>query len=191
MKWDKKDNTKEYEKALMRSAYLPQDAYVLDLFCGKGSMYKLAYENNVKAYKGTDIEKVHNNELCEICDNLRYVKERDISEFNVFDLDAYGSPWKLFYLILRKIQPGEYVFFITDGLVQKQKMGGQVTKFLSGTERIPKGFNIPGLNRFYVDVFLTMLKDAKKRYGLVVNKAAYFHNDRRSVYYWALKIKKS
>ena len=50
--------------------------------------------------------------------------------------------------------------------------------------------NIPGLNRWYVDIFATMLLDLEKRYGWRTIKAEYFHNARRSVCYWALKMEK-
>jgi len=80
---------------------------------------------------------------------------------------------------------------VTDGLVMHQKVDGQVTKFVSATEQVSQEMNLPGINRFYVDIFATMLKDLERRYNCIVRLAKYFHNDRRSVYYWVVKICKN
>lgn len=188
--WGRTDNSMEWEKSAMRTKYLPEDARVLDCFCGNGEMYRRAYRDKVKYYRGIDKKKVHNNNICEINNNINYITRNDLSEFNTFDLDDYGSPWKQLYLIVKKILPGEYTFYITDGLVMHQKVDGAVTNFVSGTEQIPNGMNLPGLNRFYVDIFGTMLKDLESRYNCKITKALYFHNERRSVYYWTLKLTK-
>jgi SAM-dependent methyltransferase len=189
--WGKTDNSMEKEKALMRIKYLPKNAKVLDLFCGNGEMYRRAYKGRAAYYHGIDKNKIHDTELCEINNNAVYITRHNLGDFNTFDLDDYGSPWKQFYIIVKKVPPGDYTFFITDGLVMHQKVDGAITKFVSGTERIPEGFNVPGLNRFYIDIFGTMLKDLERRYNAIVRLAKYFHNERRSVYYWALKITKA
>lgn len=189
--WEKQDNTMEPEKIELRKRYLPKDAVVLDLFCGNGNMYKGAYENRVDYYHGVDKGKVHDKQICTLMDNEQFIIKHSIDKYNVFDLDAYGSPWKLLYLICCKlISKKEITIFVTDGLVIHQKMTGKVSKFVSATESIPRKMNLPGINRFYVDVFGTMLKDIEQRYEWKTRKAAYFHNSRRTVYYWALKMTK-
>lgn len=187
----KTDNSNKYAKAALRKKFLPHNARVLDLFCGNGEMYKLAYKGNVAYYHGVDKEKIHDDTICTLCDNIDFIKNNDISKYNVFDLDDYGCPWPLFYLILRDAVQDELIFYITDGLVYRQKLAGNVTKFVSATEGIPMGMNIPGINRFYVDIFATMLKDIKKRYGWETEKAVYFTNSKRTVYYWMLKMVKA
>jgi len=191
MKWNKKDNSMEAEKIELRKRYLPENASVLDLFCGTGKMYKGAYQERVKNYHGVDHKKVHDKNICTLGDNIKFIKRNNISEYNVFDLDDYGCPWKLLYLILRKATQDRLIFFITDGLVLKQKMGGNVVNFVSATERIPKGMKLPGHNRFYKDIFATMLLDIEKRYGYKTTQAVYFHNKRRTVYYWMVEMLKA
>lgn len=191
MQWTKKDNSMEDAKIKLRGKYLPENASVLDLFCGTGKMYKGAYQGKVKEYHGIDHKKVHNKDICTLGDNIKFIQRKDIAKYNVFDLDDYGCPWKLLYLILRKATQERIIFFITDGLVLKQKMGGNVVNFVSATERIPKGMKLPGHNRFYEDIFATMLLDIKKRYGYKIAKAVYFHNKRRTVYYWMLEMQKA
>ena len=123
--------------------------------------------------------------------NLDFILENALSEFNVIDLDDYGSHWKQLYLILRKTTlQDNLTFFITDGLKLHQNIDQRVTKFVSATEQIPERMKIPGLNRWYIDIFLTMLLDLEKRYGWKTKKAYYFFNTRKSVCYWALKLKR-
>jgi hypothetical protein len=179
-----------FEKAVMRIKYLPKDARVLDLFCGNGEMYRRVYRDRVMFYHGLDKKNIHDYKICELQNNLIYIQHNDLSQYNTFDLDDYGAPWKQLYLILRKLPSGEYTFFITDGLVVHMEIDGDVTKFVSATERMPQSMNIPGLNRFYLDIFATMLKDLERRYDCIVGFAKYFHNERRSVYYWTIKITK-
>lgn len=188
--WGKVDNSATELKAQLRIRNLPEAPAVLDLFCGTGQMYRAAYKDRAILYHGVDKEKVHDPEICTLADNLAFLQREDIDRYNVFDLDDYGSPWKQLYIILRKINRPDVTIFITDGLVMHQKVDGKVTKFVSATERIRRDANIPGLNRWYVDIFATMLLDLEKRYGWRTVKAEYFHNDRRSVYYWALKFEK-
>lgn len=188
--WGKVDNSATQHKAQLRIRNLPKAPAVLDLFCGAGQMYRLAYRDRAVLYHGIDKEKIHDPAICTLGDNLKYLQKNDIDQFNVFDLDDYGSPWKQLYLILRKLNRSDATIFVTDGLVMRQKVNGKISKFVSATERVRRTANIPGLNRWYVDIFATMLLDLEKRYGWRTIKAVYFHNDRRSVCYWALKMEK-
>lgn len=189
--WDKEDNSMAHQKALLRLTNLPKRARVLDLFCGNGEMYNRAYKGRIEYYHGIDKEKVHNPKICTLTNNIVYITQNTLDDFNVFDLDDYGTPWKQLYLILKKLKQDEVTIFVTDGLVLRQKMDGTVSKFVSATEQVPRKMNIPGLNRWYVDIFATMLLDLEKRYNWKTVKAQYFHNERRTVYYWALKLRKT
>ncbi len=189
--WDKEDNSMAHQKALLRINNCPKRARVLDLFCGNGEMYNRAYKGRVEYYHGIDKEKIHNPEICALMNNIVYITRNDIDDFNTFDLDDYGTPWKQLYLILKKLDRDEVTIFVTDGLVLRQKMDGTVSKFVSATEQVPRKMNVPGLNRWYVDIFATMLLDLEKRYNWRTTKAQYLHNERRTVYYWALKMEKA
>ena len=186
--WDKEDNSMAHQKALLRINNLPKQARVLDLFCGNGEMYNRAYKGRVEYYHGVDMEKIHDPKICTLTNNIVYITQNNLDDFNTFDLDDYGCPWKQIYLIFRKLRRPDATLFVTDGLVMHQKVDGKVTKFVSATENLPKNFNIPGLNRWYVDIFATMLLDIEKRFGWKTIKAEYFPNSRRSVYYWAIKL---
>jgi hypothetical protein len=180
------------EKVDLRIRNLPKNAMVCDLFCGTGKIYERAYKGRVAGYVGVDHEKVHSPTLCKLGDNVAFVQETDLSQFNVLDLDDYGNPWKLMYLICRNKPAGEMTMFVTDGLIARTHVSEIVTKMISAIEKIPMGVKIPGLCRWYVDMFGTMLKDLERRYGWKTTRAQYFCNrkQRTSVYYWALKMRK-
>ena len=177
--WDKEDNSMAHQKALLRLTNLPKRARVLDLFCGNGEMYNRAYKGRVEYYHGVDKEKIHNPKICTLTNNIVYITQNTLDDFNVFDLDDYGTPWKQLYLILKKLKRDEVTIFVTDGLVLHQN-GRHVSNLFPPQNRFPK-MNIPGLNRWYVDIFATMLLDLEKRYNWKTVKAQYFHNERRTV----------
>ena len=187
-RWDVQDHTMVREKAAMRRKYLPPQARVLDLFCGNGEMYARVYQERAEHYHGVDKRTIHNPAICTLADNVAYITRADLSGYNVFDLDDYGCPWRQLYLLLGKLKQAEVTVFMTDGLVLHQRVDGRVTKFASATERLRRDFNVPGMNRWYLPMFATMLLDAGKRYGWQTELATYFHNARRTVYYWCLKL---
>lgn len=190
--WRPKDNSDPALKIALRKKYLPLEASVLDCFCGNGTMYHNVYEGRTARYHGLDDKKVHTLELCTLMDNEAYVRRRDLSGFNVFDLDAYGSPWKLFLLICRVLKKRDepYVFFLTDGTILRAKLNSAPPRIISATESIPTSFSIPCINHWYVEMFMTMLAKAEEKYGLDIEEAVYLKNDRGSVYYWALRVRK-
>ncbi len=134
-----------------------------------------------------DRYKIHDKDLCIRENNIHYVNENNVDDFNVFDLDDYGSPWKLLYLIIKKYRGQEAVFFLTDGLLLNQKLSGNINKWVSATEKIPKGMNIPGLSRWYIEIFSTMLLDLQQRYNIKIKNPTYIFNDKRTVCYWYFK----
>jgi len=148
-KGEKVDNSCAALKAQLRRAYLPPDARVLDLFAGHGEMYRRAYAGNVSNYYGVDKQIAHDAALCAMGDNIKYVCQNDITKYNVFDLDAYGIPWDLFFLIIKRLKMGEYTFFLTDGLpVQLDKSRGYLlSKIIRATERFARRFTVRGSDR--------------------------------------------
>lgn len=184
----KTDNSKLWEKVALRKQNLPKKARVLDLYCGTGQMYKYAYKDSYR-YHGVDNKTIHDPKICTKTNNIIYITRYPLDAFNVFDLDAYGCPWKQFFLILSRLKPKDDVrFFLTDGLVLAKSLNQKPTNMLSALEQIPKGMKIYGMNRFYVDMFATMLLRASRKYNLKINKAQYFHNDARTVYYWYINL---
>lgn len=187
---NKVDNSSVEKKIAIRLANLPPHAAVLDLFCGHGVMYNSVYKDKVKLYHGVDSKKIHSPKICTLGDNRNYIGENDMNIFDVFDLDSYGCPWEQLHLILRKLNRPQATFFVTDGVVRNLKYG-RITKFLFATEKIPLNMNyrIKMINRWYPDMFGTMLLSLKERYHWGTESATYFCNDKITSYYWCLKMK--
>lgn len=92
---------------------------ILDCFAGPGGMWRLAY-GETDRYLGLDRETAADDPRRLIrCDSRRYLRHRaaDLSAFDIFDLDAYSSPYEHLALICSRIRPTRRVgFVLTDGL---------------------------------------------------------------------------
>ncbi len=186
------DNSSLKLKAALRKRYLSflENPAVLDLFCGNGEMYRRVYAPLGVRYLGVDNTKIHDPSLCILEDNVRFVYNADISEYNFFDLDAYGCPWKLLYLICRKHRGRIIACAITDGMLLSTRVGGKLSRFVSAVEGIPPKMRIPQVFRFYHDIFLSMLLDLERRYGWKTIRADYAENRRGSVCYWGILLER-
>ena len=194
---DALDNHFEALKVSLRKRFLPSKARVLDLFCGEGILYQNVYEGVVEKYFGVDKEKIHDSELCALSDNVSYLLGMsvvELSDYNVFDLDAYGCPWKLFYLLLERHSGPELTVFMTDGL-KTNLFGsfagtGELCDMVLALEGILRKFEVPCMGRWYEEMFLTMLLTAEERYGWSVATAKHI-SATKGVSYWYISLKKT
>jgi hypothetical protein len=192
MTWIQEDNSSIELKVFLRKRYLAliPNPEVLDLFCGLGEMYRRVYGPAGVPYLGVDHAKVHDPALCVVDDNMRFVRSTDISQYNYFDLDHYGCPWLLFYLICKRYRGDRMVVVMTDGAPLRMSMSSSVPRIIRAIEGIPANMRVPLMKRFYVDVFCTMLKDVEARYGFRATKAEYIFNPRASVCYWGILLER-
>lgn len=104
----------------------PSCARVMDLFAGEGEMHARVW-HRASVYVGCDLEWPKDKRKIFVVDNRRLMRSIDLSGFNVFDLDHYGSPWE-HALLLTKVRPvanGERVgLILTEGSNFKVRMGG-------------------------------------------------------------------
>jgi hypothetical protein len=103
-------------------------ARVLDAYCGvDGKMYREAWAK-AAAYVGCDKEWHPSDTRPRfVGDTLLVLRALDLSDFNVFDVDAYGSPWEAMVIIAARRawdagEQGAIVF--TDGSDGKTRFGG-------------------------------------------------------------------
>jgi hypothetical protein len=90
---------------------------VFDAFAGRGKFYRAVWRE-ADSYTGCDLRYFPDERRCFVADNLRVMRAIDLSAFNIFDLDAYGSPWHQAFIIAsrRKVKPGELIAFaVTEG----------------------------------------------------------------------------
>lgn len=184
------DNKNIGIKSQMRKAFLPEQASVLDLACGYGEMYRRVYKKRVVYYFGIDKNKIHDTNCCIIGDNVKFLQSNDIDDFNTFDIDSYGSVWKLLYMVLSKATQEQVTIFITDGLPLSLQIRNRVTKYVSSIEMIPFNMKIPLASHFYIDMFSTMLVQVAQRFSWQIMTAKYIYNTGATVCYWVLELKK-
>ncbi len=68
-------------------------AKVFDAFAGDGAMWRAVWRQ-AGAYVGCDATWYRDERQVFVADNRRVLRAIDLAPFNVFDLDAYGSPWE-------------------------------------------------------------------------------------------------
>jgi len=135
------NNGKNKTKVIIRQNLLNlfnTETNVLDVFCGDGEMYKKVWKNTNK-YIGIDKISFSDERDTVMGDSLKVLETIEMSNFNIFDIDAYGSPYAALEIILRRMskKQKEIGFCITDGLDMDLKMGkicGDLQK-LSGIKR--------------------------------------------------------
>ena len=100
---------------------------VLDVYCGPiGEMWSSVW---VKAdsYIGCDLEwDIKDPRPRFVGDSLRILRSLDLSKYNIFDVDAFGSPWEVMQIILSKRtwQAGELgAVALTDGTSMNTRWG--------------------------------------------------------------------
>jgi hypothetical protein len=90
---------------------------VFDAFAGRGEFHRAVWRE-ADSYTGCDLRYFPDERRAFVADNLRVMRAIDLSAFNIFDLDAYGSPWHQAFIIAsrRKVKPGELIALaITEG----------------------------------------------------------------------------
>lgn len=103
-----------------------QPARVLDLFCGGRSLWRAVWQY-AQEYVPCDVTPWTIAEASRfVCDNRRLLRCLDLTAFNVFDLDAFGSPWEqMMILAARRCWKADEVgaVVITDGSTLKTRFG--------------------------------------------------------------------
>jgi len=95
--------------------------HVFDAFAGAGVLHRAVWRDLAASYTGCDKRYFRDGRRVFVGDNRRVLRAIDLSAFNVFDLDAYGSPWEQAVIIAakRKLAPGERAaIIVTDNMMQ-------------------------------------------------------------------------
>ena len=101
------------------------NASVLDAFAGEGILYRAVWKDAVN-YVGCDVKWYRDERLFYVVDNKRLLRTLDLQQFNIFDFDAYGSPWDHVWILSarRRVAPGEKIgLVLTEGSGLNIKMG--------------------------------------------------------------------
>lgn len=101
------------------------DAHVFDGFAGDGQMYRGVW-HRAASYVGCDLEWFRDERMAFVHDNRRVLRAIDLSRFNIFDFDAYGSPWDQVTITAarRPVASGEKLgLVLTEGSGIRAKLG--------------------------------------------------------------------
>ena len=106
---EKKENSTIGPKVKVRNHCLnalgSSKPMILDVFCAHGEMWINAY-HRTPHYLGLDLKQFDDERRTVVCNNARYLRcDGNLSRFDVFDLDAYGSPALQLATICQRIGP--------------------------------------------------------------------------------------
>lgn len=117
--------------------------HVFDAYAGAGEMYEAVWKH-ADRYVGCDLNLFRDGRTAYVGDNRRVLRAIDLQPFNIFDLDAYGSPWEQALIIAanRRVRPGELLgVALTEGSALKLKLGGMpnALRLIAGVQGDPAG----------------------------------------------------
>lgn len=117
---------REHALADLRGRGAP--VHVLDVFCGPtGEMWSHVWKDGADSYTGIDEAYVWPDPRRRfVGDNRRVLRAIDLARYNVFDVDAFGSPWEQLVIIMarRAWKLGELgAVVITDGSARTLQFG--------------------------------------------------------------------
>lgn len=124
---------------------MPKPLRVLDLYAGPGDMYREAWRPAGASYVGCDLEWYRDERLLYVADNTRLLRSLDLREFNVFDLDAFGSPWDPIWIIMHRrprLAAGDMLALcLTEGTSMRARLGWVTSTLarLAGIDPASKG----------------------------------------------------
>lgn len=118
-------------------------ARVFDAFAGDGVMFRGVWRE-AAAYVGCDLNWYRDDRPAFVADNRRLMRAIDLTRYNIFDLDAWGSPWEqaLILAARRPVAKGERLgLVITEGSTFTLKMGmfPNALRSLAGLTGAPVG----------------------------------------------------
>lgn len=146
-----------------------RDVGVFDGFAGSGEMYSAVWKD-AKHYTGCDLKPQRDGRLMFCADNRRVLRVINLSEFGIFDLDAYGSPWHQAIIIAdrRRVAPGElFGLVLTEGggFAYKSNIVPEAIGLLTGLRT-----GIVGLSKKQDDVIARAIAGLAKRMNCTVEK---------------------
>lgn len=120
-------------------------AKVLDCYCGPvGEMHRAVW-HRAQAYAGIDKEWLRDDERRRfIGDTPTVLRSIELNDFNVFDVDAFGSPFNAMAILAARRKWSQHergAIIITDGTDLKVAFGG---KFRGMKANLPSGSSFRG-----------------------------------------------
>jgi len=178
------DNSNLTAKIALRNHFLrlvKRPANVLECFAGvKRELYHACYESD--NVTGLDIKS--SDKTIKI-DNKKFIASADLSKYNFFDLDAYGSPYELLLNIFnhRSGIDGEFVAILTDGMWLRFSVNNQGSNFHQTIIANRSGIKIPALGRHQEFIIKLTLKTLSDKYGIDITECKVVQEDDNRMFY--------
>lgn len=190
--WKPTDNTDRGEKLAIRRQLLEriESPSVLECFAGEGRMWRQLYQG--LPYLGLDLKAIDDNRTLLRIDNRKFLRSADLSAYNFFDLDAYGSPWHQFLIVLsrRTLRAEERIALaLTDGLDFKMRMSS-LPAGMRSVLNLPAGMDVPCLNLHHEFIAKRTIAATCGRLSLKIEYAVAGKNPRGNMLYIGLIISK-
>lgn len=162
----KTNNAKTNAKKELRQSVFSEikNQKVLEVFCGSGEMYHAVWKY-AEMYTGIDKVKFF-DERHTICgDAEKAIRLVNVNDYNIFDIDAYGSPYEILNYIIDKIDDSnrKIGFVITDGINMDLKLGRVclgLRRFVDYDHHIAKRAHI--LHDEFIKIVLERIKERLK-----------------------------
>ncbi len=175
------DNTNLEAKVALRKHFLSKirTPKILECFAGEErSLYK-------SCYHGMDVTALDTKQIKGVLkiDNRDFISSQDLTGYNFFDLDAYGSPYELLLNIFYKKQKDNpFVVIITDGLSRNLNYGTG-SKLIQTVIKNQSKISIPCLDRHHEFIIKLILKTFSGKYSIDCRDCKIIREDHNKMFY--------
>ena len=179
------DNSNLNAKISLRKYFLEKvpDPNILEAFAGEQrELYHACYEG--KPVTSLELKKVAGTLTI---DNKKFIAAADLSKYNFFDLDAYGSPYELMLNIMKK-KTGEYVIILTEGL-DREMAYGSGSKLIQTIINNKAGITIPTLHKHHEFIVKLLIKKISEKYHTEITDAKIIQEEHNNMIYLGLLCK--
>lgn len=157
-------------KIKLRELFTPDNSKVLDCYSANGSIWnEIAKRKHISVLR---LEKEKGRDGIYLRDdNLKFLKNMDLTQFDVIDLDAFGVPFKQLEIIFEKELKNKIVFitFIQSVFgALPRKMLNTLGYTDSMIDKIPSLFNTNGFEK--LKAYLSQKNIDEVKYFNVKNK---------------------
>jgi len=121
----KTDNAPIAAKQQIRLSILDKidNPRVCEVFCGAGEMYNSVW-HKAGDYIGIDKRKFFDERKTICGDAEKAIRTINLNDYNIFDIDAYGSPYNILsYIVQNRTEKGSVAFVLTDGSAMDLRLG--------------------------------------------------------------------
>jgi hypothetical protein len=127
-------------KISLRQRLFQPHMRVLDVFSGEGLLWDKAYQRTTN-YIGIDVDDSLPTLGREImhCDSMHALKQLDLNEFDLIDIDAFADPWPEFNYIVSTITRPSTTIFLTESLGRNVATSTSLAPFVSSKRDSAKG----------------------------------------------------